>query len=80
MKVSVSIESSIITTGEASIVGHLCEGILQDIEPLKCSSCTAESEVILHVNTSKFSALRTEIKACCPEFHAAIERAMLVEA
>lgn len=70
MKVSVSIESSMITTGEASIVGHLCEGLLQDIEPLKCSTCIEESEVILHVNTSKFSALRTEIKACCPEFHA----------
>lgn len=80
MKVSVSIDSNMITTGEASIVGHLCDGLLKDIEPLRCSTCTEDSEVILHVNTSKFSALRTEIKACCPEFHAAIERAMLVEA
>ena len=80
MKVSVSIDSNMITAGEASIVGHLCDGLLKDIEPLKCNKCTTESEVVLHVNTSKFSALRTEIKACCPEFHDAIEKAMLVEA
>ncbi|MTI41840.1 hypothetical protein [Fulvivirga lutimaris] len=80
MKVSVNINSDIITAGEASVVGHLCDGLMKDIESLKCNKCTAESEVVLHVNTSKFSALRTEIKACCPEFHAEIENAMLVEA
>lgn len=80
MKVSVSIDSNMITAGEASIVGHLCDGLLKDVQPLKCNHCESDSEVILHVNTTKFSALRTEIKACCPEFYAKIEQAMLVEA
>jgi len=79
MKVSVSIDGNMITAGEASIVGHLCESLLRDIELLQCNHCIADSEVVLHVNTSKFSVLRTEVKACCPTFHSTIEKALLIQ-
>ncbi len=79
MNVTVSLDNANITDVEAHIANMLCTCLRTDIGEITCPCCKSESQVILHVNTSKMSVLRTEIKACCPEFFAKIEEKMAVE-
>ncbi|QSE97462.1 hypothetical protein [Fulvivirga lutea] len=76
MKVSLSVDQLNITPREAQVVDMLCESLKQDVELLKCPNCGEEGQIILHVNNTKISALRTEIKVCCPEYYAKTEEAL----
>lgn len=78
MKVSLSIDQLNITPQEAQVVEMLCESIKQDVDLLVCPICGVEGQVILHVNNTKISALRTEIKACCPTFQSIVEKVLAV--
>lgn len=80
MNVSMSLDDLSITPSEVKIANALCESLKQDVQHLRCHHCGCESHVILHIDKSKMTALRTEIKACCPDFNHKIEEALLVTA
>jgi hypothetical protein len=79
MDVLVSLDNVNITDVEAHIANMLCSSLREDVGDIKCTCCKTDSQVILHVNTTKMSVLRTEIKACCPEFFTKIEERMAVD-
>lgn len=76
MKVSLSIDQTNISPKEAQVVDMLCESIKEDVGLLTCPRCGTEGQIILHINNTKISALRTEIKACCPAFQAEVEKVL----
>ncbi len=80
MNVSVSLDDLSITPTEVQIANVLCESIKEDVDKLHCPTCGSESQVILHVDKSKVSVLRTEIKACCADFNHKIEEVLSVPA
>lgn len=80
MKVSVSIDQPSITPQEANVVDMLCETIKRDVDMLKCPVCQQDGLIILHINQSKISGLRTEIKACCKSYSKTVEEILAVGA
>lgn len=80
MKVLLSVDNDLISPKEATVVDMLCESLKKDVVSLSCPHCAKESEVILHINTSKMSALRLEVKACCKTFENKIENTLAVNA
>lgn len=80
MKVLLNVDSEHISPNEATVVDMLCESLKKDVTSLSCPHCSSDSTVILHINTSKMSTLRTEIKACCANFEDQIESVLAVTA
>jgi len=71
--IKVKLDSINITGAEEQIVKMLVKSIKDDTQGLKCTHCTTDSEVILHVDNSRMSVLRTEVKPCCQHFAEVIE-------
>lgn len=80
MKVSVSIDQPSITPMEANVVDMLCDAIKTEVHSLVCPTCKEDGLIILHVNSSKMSSLRTEIKGCCSAYKKIVEDRLAVEA
>lgn len=80
MKVSLSIDQPSITPAEANVVDMLCETIKRDVDKLYCPVCQQDGVIILHINNSKISSLRTEIKGCCESFKKTVNEALAIGA
>ena len=71
--VRVKLDNVRATGTEKQIAKMLVKSIERDTTGLVCGHCHASSEVILHVDNSRMSVLRTEIKPCCTQFGEVLE-------
>lgn len=61
---------------EAAIAEALAESIRQDLAGLECPHGHDHSEVVVTVDKSKISSVKTRIHACCKSFQEQIEDAL----